>query len=66
MELKLATRDEGGRTVVDIAGEIDVYTAPTLREQLSELVAAGKYDLVLDLDRSRSSTRPGSACWWVA
>ncbi len=51
VELKLATRDEGGWTVVDIAGEIDVYTAPTLREHLSELVAAGKYHLVLDLDQ---------------
>ena len=51
MELKLATRDEGGWTVVDIAGEIDVYTAPTLREHLGALVAAGKYHLVLDLDQ---------------
>ena len=50
VELKLATRDEGGRTVVDISGEIDVYTAPTLREHLGELVAGGKYDLVLDLE----------------
>jgi anti-sigma B factor antagonist len=51
VELKLATRDEDGRTVVGIAGEIDVYTAPTLREHLSGLVADGKYHLVLDLEQ---------------
>jgi anti-sigma B factor antagonist len=51
VELKLATRDDSGRTVVDISGEIDVYTAPTLREHLSELVADGKYHLVLDLEQ---------------
>ncbi len=50
MELKLATRDDSGRTVVDIEGEIDVYTAPTLREHLSDLVADGRHHLVLDLE----------------
>ena len=34
MDLKLETRDENGRTIVKVGGEIDVYTAPKLREQL--------------------------------
>jgi anti-sigma B factor antagonist len=50
VELKIATRDAEGRTVVSVAGEVDVYTAPTLRERLSELVAAGQFHLVLDLE----------------
>ena len=50
MELKLATRDDSGRTVVNIEGEIDVYTAPTLREHLSDLVADGRHHLILDLE----------------
>jgi anti-sigma B factor antagonist len=50
VELKVGTREDGGRTVVDVVGEIDVYTAPTLRERLSELVAEGKYHLVVDLE----------------
>jgi anti-sigma B factor antagonist len=50
VELKIGTREDDGRTVVDIAGEIDVYTAPTLRDHLSQLVADGRYQLVLDLE----------------
>ena len=50
MELKIGTREDDGRTVVAIAGEIDVYTAPTLRDHLSHLVADGRYRLVLDLE----------------
>jgi anti-sigma B factor antagonist len=35
---------------VNIEGEIDVYTAPTLREHLSDLVADGRHHLILDLE----------------
>lgn len=50
MDLTLATRDEGDRTIVEVGGEIDVYTAPKLREQLVDLVNAGRYHLVVDMD----------------
>ncbi len=49
MELEVTSRREGGRTVVTVTGEIDVYTAPDLRERLNGLVAEGRYDLVVDL-----------------
>lgn len=51
MDLSLTTRTEGERTVVEVGGEIDVYTAPKLRETLISLVDAGHYHLVLDLER---------------
>jgi anti-sigma B factor antagonist len=51
VDLSLSTRSEGDRTVVEVAGEIDVYTAPRLREQLVDLVADGKYHLVVDMER---------------
>ena len=51
MDLSLSTRPEGERTVVEVAGEIDVYTAPQLREQLVELVDAGRYHLIIDMER---------------
>lgn len=51
MDLTLSTRREGERTVVVVGGEIDVYTAPKLREQLVELETAGQHDLVVDLER---------------
>jgi anti-sigma B factor antagonist len=51
VDLSLSTRSEGDRTVVEVGGEIDVYTAPRLREQLVDLVADGKYHLIVDMER---------------
>jgi anti-sigma B factor antagonist len=51
VDLTLSTRREGDRTVVVVGGEIDVYTAPKLREQLVELETAGQHDLVIDLEQ---------------
>ncbi|HEY3605778.1 MAG TPA: STAS domain-containing protein [Sporichthyaceae bacterium] len=50
MDLSLSTRTEGDRTVVSVGGEIDVYTAPKLREQLVDLINAGQYHLVVDME----------------
>jgi anti-sigma B factor antagonist len=50
VDLSLATRSEGDRTVVEVGGEIDVYTAPKLREQLITLVQDGNYHLVVDME----------------
>ena len=49
MDLTITTREAAGRTVVSVVGEIDVYTAPRLREEITELVAAGSYDIVIDM-----------------
>lgn len=50
MDLTLESREEGDRTVVAVGGEIDVYTAPKLREQLVDLVNDGRYHLVVDME----------------
>ena len=50
MDLTLATREVGETTVVAVGGEIDVYTAPKLRDKITELVGAGTYDIVIDLE----------------
>ena len=42
MELSLATRTVADHTVLEVGGEIDVYTAPALRERLIELVDGGR------------------------
>jgi len=49
-DLSVAIRSEGSRTVVAVSGEIDVYTAPKLREHLIDLVASGQYQLIVDLE----------------
>jgi anti-sigma B factor antagonist len=50
VDLTLSTRPEGDRTVVAVTGEIDVYTAPKLREHLIDLVAAGSHHLIIDME----------------
>lgn len=40
-----------GTTVIEVSGEIDVYTAPRLREALVSLVDAGNYRLIVDMER---------------
>jgi anti-sigma B factor antagonist len=51
VEVSLETRAVGDFTVVEVAGEIDVYTAPKLRECLVELVNSGRHNLVVDMER---------------
>jgi anti-sigma B factor antagonist len=50
VDLTLDTREVGGRTIVAVGGEIDVYTAPKLRDRITELVADGVYNLVIDME----------------
>ncbi len=49
MELTITTRSVDDHTVVSVAGEIDVYTAPQLRVKLVDLVDAGDRHLVVDM-----------------
>jgi len=51
VDLTLTTRQADGKTIVAVGGEIDVYTAPKLRDKITELVAAGAYDLVVDMEQ---------------
>jgi anti-sigma B factor antagonist len=51
MDLDLKVRKQGDHAVLEVAGEIDVYTAPKLREKLIELVNEGSYHLVVDLEK---------------
>lgn len=51
MELTLNVHsDDPGYTVIAVNGEIDVYTAPKLRETLISLVEAGSYQLIVDME----------------
>ena len=50
MDLSLETRHEDGHTIIEVGGEIDVYTAPKLRDKITELVGDGHHDLVIDME----------------
>jgi anti-sigma B factor antagonist len=51
MNLDLETSKHGDANVVSLRGEIDVYTAPRLRQALIDLVEGGAKDIVVDMDR---------------
>ena len=50
MELGLDVEEKDGATILAVRGEVDVYTAPRLREKLVELVSQGKYRIIVDLE----------------
>ena len=49
--LKLGHYGKDGIEVVEVEGEIDMYTAPRLGELLIDLVSQGSYQLVVNLDK---------------
>ncbi|GAA2722014.1 STAS domain-containing protein [Cellulomonas aerilata] len=49
MDVTVHTVVHGDVVVVQVAGEIDVYTAASLREKLADLIDADHTDVVVDL-----------------
>ena len=50
MDLGLVVQEQGDWTVLAVSGEIDIATAPSLREKLHSLLADGHANLIIDLD----------------
>jgi anti-sigma B factor antagonist len=50
MDLGFEVDQRGNYTVLAVRGEVDVYTAPRLRERLIELVSQGSHQVVVDLE----------------
>ncbi|MCA1834714.1 MAG: STAS domain-containing protein [Actinomycetota bacterium] len=50
MDIVLDSRPEGAWTVIDVKGEVDVYTAPKLREKVVDLVGQGSHQLIVNLE----------------
>ena len=51
MDLKLGHYTKDGIEVVDVEGEIDIYTAPRLRQLLIDPAGKNSYQLVVNLDK---------------
>jgi anti-sigma B factor antagonist len=51
MDLAVNTRLDGAVTVLEVSGEIDVYTAPTLRQHLRESSGSDAPRVVVDLSQ---------------
>lgn len=50
MDLNIDVETKDGFSIVGVTGEVDVFTAPKLREQLIDLVDQGAYQIVVDLE----------------
>jgi anti-anti-sigma factor len=46
---KVTDDQQGGWSVLRVAGELDLLTSPVLRQRVHEAVAQGRHHLVLDL-----------------
>ena len=54
MDIKVNVRETTGDCyVVDLAGEIDVYTSPKVKDALTDLIDRGVYNLVINLEKVR-------------
>lgn len=51
MDVQLSTESRGGATVVSVAGDLDIHSAPSLRATLSTLLEDGQLQLVVDLEK---------------
>src|SRR5436189_5394559 len=51
VDLKLGHYNNDGIEVIDVRGQINIYTAPRLRELLIDLVSKNDYQLVVNLDK---------------
>ena len=51
MDLEVDTSQRNGRNVLALRGEIDVYTAPRLRQALIDLVEKGARDILVDMSK---------------
>jgi anti-sigma B factor antagonist len=51
MELSLSSHTDGPFEVIEVGGEIDVYTAPRLREGIVAAIEAGHTRLVIDVEK---------------
>lgn len=49
MNFAMSTEERGGSVVVTLAGEIDLYTAPELKQELLRLIDGGARSIVVDL-----------------
>ena len=47
--MQVETRHADGFSIVEVVGEIEFYAADTLRDAVTELIAARHYHLIIDL-----------------
>ena len=51
IRLETSTRDAEGFTILDVSGEVDVYTAPKLKEALLGVINSGQVHLIINMEQ---------------
>jgi anti-sigma B factor antagonist len=51
MEVTLGSRTDGPFEIIEVGGEVDVYTAPRLREAIVAAIDEGHTRLVIDVEK---------------
>ncbi len=49
MDVSVSRRPDGDVPVVAVSGEVDVYSAPALKDSLTSLLQSGAHSVVVDL-----------------
>lgn len=49
--LDIALESVGDFSLISLSGEVDVYSAPKLRETIKDLVDKGEYHIIVDLEK---------------
>lgn len=50
MNLKISTRPVDGKaSMIELEGEVDVYTAPQLKQQIINMLDSGTYNVIVNL-----------------
>jgi anti-sigma B factor antagonist len=54
LDIKVQVHGQNGQPyVVELTGEIDVYTSPKVKDAIAELIDSGHYNLVINLEKVR-------------
>ena len=53
LDLKIGVKKDKGIPVINLTGEIDVYTYPQLNEIMEDLIKDGHYNIVINLEEVR-------------
>lgn len=51
MELDIKTEHANGNCVITVAGEVDVYTSPTLKREIAQVMDDGCENVIVDLEK---------------
>jgi anti-sigma B factor antagonist len=49
VEISISRTTAGSVPIVAVSGEVDVYSAPALKDKITELIASGEHTLIVDL-----------------